>query len=82
MKIACESIGFPIRNFEHDFEVFRNIAAAIATRINADSRAAVNGNQGGDCPPLDFGGKSWQVLNFCWQVLLNLKKVGRFSDPT
>ena len=34
----------------------------------------------GGRPPY-FGGKSWQVLYFCWQVSWNLKKVGRFQDP-
>ena len=38
-------------------------------------RAAMIGNQWGDAPPPDFRGKSWQVLDFCWQVLLNLKKL-------
>ena len=33
------------------------------------------GNQGGDAPPPDFRRKSWQVLDFCWQVLQNLKKL-------
>ena len=28
---------------------------------------------GGDVPPHDFRGKSWQVLDFCWQVLENLE---------
>ena len=35
--------------------------------------------RGGTPPPPDFRGKSWQVLDFCWQVLLNLKKLAGFS---
>ena len=38
------------------------------------------GNQGGDAPPPpDFGGKSWQVLDFCWQVLRFFKKLAGFK---
>ena len=38
------------------------------------------GNQGGaPPPPPDFRGKSWQVLDFCWQVLLNWKKLAGFK---
>ena len=37
------------------------------------------GNQGGDGLPPDFGGKSWQGLDFCWQVLRILKKLSGFE---
>ena len=37
------------------------------------------GNQGGGTPPPDFRGKSWQLLDFCWQVLLILKKLAGFK---
>ena len=43
------------------------------------SSPAIIGNQGEDGPPPDFGGKSWQVIDFCWQVLRNLKKLAGFK---
>ena len=35
--------------------------------------------RGGRSPPPDFGEKSWQVVDFCWQVLRNLKKLAGFK---
>ena len=41
----------------------------------SQSRPAIIGNQGGDAPPPDLRAKSWQVVNFCWQVLRHLKSL-------
>ena len=36
-------------------------------------QACNNWQSGGGRPPPDLRAKSWQVVNFCWQVLRHLK---------